>query len=145
MKLQRLFVVVLLGICGPVSLHAQYTNLFSELIPGARAMGLQGAYTAVANDYSSTFYNPAGIVNLHHVNFGFMHTQLPLNRTMDMMAVINPLSLRQAIGVSFGSFTVRDIEARQENSLTPDYTFNTYNRMVWLSYAYRITRFFYWY
>ena len=37
--------------------------LYYRSIPfGERAMGLGGAYTGIANDPSSTYYNPAGIV-----------------------------------------------------------------------------------
>jgi len=33
---------------------------------GARAMGMGGAYTAVADDYSALFYNPAGLAQLEN-------------------------------------------------------------------------------
>ncbi len=32
---------------------------------GARAMGMGGAYTAVADDISATYYNPAGLAQIH--------------------------------------------------------------------------------
>ena len=43
--------------------RADAQALYYRSIPiGERAMGLGGAYTGIANDPSSTYYNPAGIV-----------------------------------------------------------------------------------
>lgn len=36
---------------------------------GARALALGGAYTAVSNDYSATFWNPAGLTQLNKSSF----------------------------------------------------------------------------
>jgi long-subunit fatty acid transport protein len=38
---------------------------------GARALGMGGAYTGVANDYSALFWNPAGLAQLEHAEFSF--------------------------------------------------------------------------
>ncbi|MCX8094224.1 MAG: OmpA family protein [Candidatus Goldbacteria bacterium] len=35
---------------------------------GARAVGIGGAFTSVADDYSSFFWNPAGLVNINKIN-----------------------------------------------------------------------------
>lgn len=50
-------------------------NLYSNKIKdeifksiGARASGMGGAFTSVADDYSSFFWNPAGLVNLNKIN-----------------------------------------------------------------------------
>lgn len=37
---------------------------------GARALGLGGAYVAVANDYHALAWNPAGLAELHRIEFG---------------------------------------------------------------------------
>jgi long-subunit fatty acid transport protein len=56
-------------------------NAFSAGMPdtygfGMRAMSLGGAFTAVADDYSATFYNPAGLVQLEasQLSFEFLYT-----------------------------------------------------------------------
>jgi len=43
---------------------------------GARAMGMGGAYTGVASDYSALFWNPAGLTQLQYgeFSFGLSHT-----------------------------------------------------------------------
>jgi len=39
---------------------------------GARAMGMGGAYSAVANDYHALYYNPAGLTRLRDTEFGLV-------------------------------------------------------------------------
>ena len=54
--LKRLFVLVCLGLCAPLTAAAQQ----SEGI-GIRAQGMAGAFTAVADDASATWWNPSGL------------------------------------------------------------------------------------
>lgn len=37
--------------------------------PGSRALGLGGAFTGVADDYSATYWNPAGIAQIKRIEF----------------------------------------------------------------------------
>lgn len=39
--------------------------VFDDYIPSARARGMGGAYTAVADDINSIFFNPAGLTNVN--------------------------------------------------------------------------------
>ncbi len=50
---------------------------------GARALGMGGAYTGVANDYSAIFYNPAGLGQIKRMEFnlGFDFYQFNSNAT----------------------------------------------------------------
>ena len=43
---------------------------------GARALAMGGAYTAVSNDYSATFWNPAGLTQLNKSSFYISFGQL---------------------------------------------------------------------
>jgi len=47
-----------------------------SLNPGARSNGLGGAYTAVANDATGAYYNPAGIAHIGSFCGGFYYTAL---------------------------------------------------------------------
>ena len=48
---------------------------FLLIDPSARAVGLGGAYTALASDSSALFYNPAGLGRIKDHEATFMHTQ----------------------------------------------------------------------
>ncbi|MBE0479326.1 hypothetical protein IBX65_09485 [Candidatus Aerophobetes bacterium] len=49
---------------------------FTRLPISARAMGMGGAFVAVADDYSACYYNPAGLVHLQQRQLGTMYTDL---------------------------------------------------------------------
>jgi long-subunit fatty acid transport protein len=55
---------------------------------GARAMGMGGAYTAVANDATALVYNPAGLARVKRIEFsgGLTHQRLS-NKTGDLTSV----------------------------------------------------------
>ena len=63
----RLLIVTLcaLSLLAPSASHGQkYAGEFMALGGGARAMGMGGAFTGVANDVTATFWNPAGIADI---------------------------------------------------------------------------------
>jgi len=68
MRVQRLlFVVFVAVVIAPVMASAQETPAtfeFSFSNPGARSLGLGGAFSALADDATAAFANPAGLVQL---------------------------------------------------------------------------------
>ena len=41
---------------------------FSGMNSGARSLGMGGAYTALANDATAIFHNPAGLARINSIN-----------------------------------------------------------------------------
>jgi len=90
---------------------------------GARAISMGGAYTAVVNDPSSIYFNPAGL--------GFLNddpiiqstiTNLSLNRTQSNLMYGQKLSDEFGIGfgintLTSGTFTARDIQGNPVGQL----------------------------
>lgn len=64
---------------------------------GARALGMGRAYTAVANDVTAIYWNPAGLAGQDPYQLYFMHSILYLDTSMDFLAASAPTK-------SFGSF-----------------------------------------
>lgn len=123
-----------------IAQDAKAINKLSLLGVGARALALNCAYTAIANDYSATFWNPAGIGFINSINAGGMHSQMSLKRTIDFVAVTVPLSYRNYVGISWAGFKIDEIEARAGNSPQPDYLFSSIDRMLWVTYSRRLTK-----
>ena len=48
--------------------------------PGARAAGMGGAFTAVADDYSAFFWNPAGLVLDNHISGTLLYDSIYSNK-----------------------------------------------------------------
>jgi len=53
----------------------KYAGSFMENGGGARALGMGGAFTAVADDPSTTFWNPAGLATLKDRELLLMHSE----------------------------------------------------------------------
>ncbi|MFZ1948412.1 MAG: PorV/PorQ family protein [bacterium] len=71
--------VCALAVCfGLVATQAQATKLAGEFLasgPGARALGMGGAFSSVADDASAGYWNPAGLVQLDTGQVMLMYSQ----------------------------------------------------------------------
>ncbi|MFZ5518492.1 MAG: PorV/PorQ family protein [Candidatus Zhuqueibacterota bacterium] len=105
---------------------------------GARASVLNAAFVSIADDYSATHWNPAGLTASSRYNFGGMHSQMPLSRENNFVSFSMPVSQGDWLGLSWQGFTIDQIEARSSNSATPDYYFYNVEEAIWLTYARRI-------
>ncbi len=54
---------------------AKYAGEFMALGVGGRALGMGGAFVAVANDVTSGYYNPAGLANINYPQLALMHSE----------------------------------------------------------------------
>ncbi|GAB4293608.1 MAG: hypothetical protein Kow0098_14600 [Ignavibacteriaceae bacterium] len=54
---------------------AKYAGEFMAIGVGGRALGMGGAFVAVANDVTSGYYNPAGLANLNYPQLSLMHAE----------------------------------------------------------------------
>ena len=65
---------MLLLVCGSAGAHAQSRPLTMEYAftnPGARSLGLGGAFAAFADDATAAFANPAGLVQITRPEVSF--------------------------------------------------------------------------
>jgi hypothetical protein len=73
MKRSILVAAIIVGLCSPGA-HAQYPDDALRFATpgigvGARALGMGGAYTGIASDYSALFWNPAGLAQASYGEF----------------------------------------------------------------------------
>ncbi len=69
-----MFSLALMAVAGPAQ-ATKYAGAFMENGGGARALGMGGAFTAVADDPSATFWNPAGLATLADKEILLMHSE----------------------------------------------------------------------
>jgi len=67
--------LVLLCLGANTALAAKFAGAFMENGGGARALGMGGAFAAVADDPSTTFWNPAGLGRIQHRELLLMHAE----------------------------------------------------------------------
>jgi hypothetical protein len=106
----RVTVVVLLGLLlssAPAG-ATKYAGEFLKIQPGARALGMGGAFTAVADDATAPYWNPAGVVYLpyrevlpqHQEKFGKLANH-------DYLGAVWPLGGPKGRNAAFGLGLVR--------------------------------------
>jgi hypothetical protein len=80
---------------------AKYAGEFMALGVGGRALGMGGAFVAVANDVTSGYYNPAGLANLNYPQLALMHSEQFGNLVnYDYGAVAIPFEEDMSFGLS---------------------------------------------
>jgi hypothetical protein len=76
MKILERILIVLLIIQGASAQQiAKYAGEFLSIGVGGRALGLGGAYAALANDASAAYWNPAALARLNYPEFMLMHDE----------------------------------------------------------------------
>lgn len=80
---------------------SKYAGEFMALGVGGRALGMGGAFAAVANDVTSGYYNPAGLANLNYPQIALMHSEQFGNLVnYDYGAVAIPYDKDMSFGLS---------------------------------------------
>lgn len=81
----------LLVLAGQASWAAE-TASFLDIGVGARALGMGGAYTVLADDANSLYWNPAGLSKLEKREFTASHAELFESTRLDFLAYAHPTS-----------------------------------------------------
>ncbi len=99
-----LLAAVLAGAALPGAAHAdKYAGAFMENGGGARALGMGAAFTAVADDPSTTFWNPAGLAGVARRELLLMHSERFGDLVdRDFAAYVQPVGWRLFGGESSG-------------------------------------------
>ena len=108
---------------------------------GARSLGMGGAFTAIADDATSTVWNPAGLSVAEDLTFTLATERLDFDRKHNFMAAVKKLGAKSALGFSVISFGVDGIEERLTKDdisakSTFDYSMNAFS----LSYGQSLGR-----
>lgn len=112
--IRALCAVSLLALVAAQASATKYAGEFLKIPVGARAVGMGGAFAAIADDATSPFWNPAGMVYLPYKE-GFLQHAEKFGSLVnhDFGSVVWPMKNgdvnRSAIGVSISAVGVQDI------------------------------------
>lgn len=87
------------GFAGDFSKVGTAAAQFLKIGVGARAMGLGGSFTALANDVSTLYWNPAGITNINGFSLAVTHTEWFADISHDFAGIVYPLSSSDVIAL----------------------------------------------
>ncbi|MCC6477412.1 PorV/PorQ family protein [bacterium] len=83
---------------------------FLNIAVGARALGMGGAFTAMADDASALYWNPAGIAGIERFSTNLVHTDWLTDLRFDVVGVVLPLAHDDALGAQVTLLTMPDQE-----------------------------------
>ena len=113
---------------------------FLEIGIGSRAVGMGGAFVAIANDGSTLYWNPAGISRLSQGEILFETVDWLVDTRLNFLATVIPLGRFGSIGAFLTSVNIPRMKVRTMNY--PDGTgeyFNSSDLSFGLSYARNLT------
>ena len=101
---------------------------------GARAMGLGNAFTAMADDPTAVFWNPAGLEFLYQRSVTLFHTSFWEGTSYDFLGYAHPTLRLGTFGAGIGRIGTGDIINRDKSGL-PYGTFSFEEIQFYFSYA----------
>ena len=108
---------------------------------GARSIGLGGAFTAIADDATSTIWNPAGLPATETLDFTLSRVPMAFDSTKNFMAIVKGLGENSSIGFSWMNVGVDDImEVSSNNEITGN-RFNYDSNALALSFGHALESF----
>jgi hypothetical protein len=134
--MKRSLMLSILFLCTGSDVSAQVLNknvsksgttaaAFLEIPVSARAVAFGSAFSAVANDASSLYWNPAGAARLERTEVVFTHMNWIADLGFDYSAVAIPLGPFGTVGLSFTALTMKDMAVRTVDK--PDGTGELFN------------------
>lgn len=109
---------------------------FLKISVGPKAIGLGEAFTAVADDVTAIYWNPAGLSQINSHQFIFMHNLWFEDITHNFIGITIPSKNKQVLGLGMITLVIDDIEKRStEYDLIPIDTFKATDKAFIISWA----------
>jgi hypothetical protein len=104
-----LLLFVSIPLCQAHAYDHKYAAEFLNIGVGARAMAMGGAFCAVADDATSSYWNPAGLRLLKSREIGVMHSAQFANEVKYDYLVFGSPSVTESFGASIIRMGIDDI------------------------------------
>lgn len=111
---------------------------FLKIGAGARPTGLGEAYTGVADDVNSIYWNTAGLSTLKKNEFVAMRAELFQGLQYNFFAFAYPTKRIGTFAVGLNNLSISEIEQRSADTDKPDTTFSSNDSAYTLAYALRL-------
>lgn len=115
---------------------------FLNIAVGARSVGMGGAFTAMADDATALYWNPAGISGIKQFESSLVHTDWLTDLRFDVIGAVLPLQHDDAIGAQMTLLTMPDQEVTTTAQSEQDgagYYFSAGSMAMQLTYGKQFT------
>src|ERR1044071_7438798 len=85
---------------------------FLRIGAGARALGMAGAFSPVADDATAIYWNPSGLASLDHREISLTYDSYFKDSASQFLGYAHPMGERGTLGLGVTMFSVKDIEHR---------------------------------
>ena len=136
-----IFVIIISGAFSQNNV-ATTSAAFLEIGPGARSLGMGSAYVSVANDASSLYWNPAGIVNVSKPEVQSFYTPWLVETQYYYNTAVVPMGQYGNIGFSFTAITMDEMMVMTVQDPEPSeygQKFDAGNISMGIAYAKKLT------
>jgi len=133
--------VVFCALVGEVSVAANFGSASADFLNigvGGRATGMGGAYTAAADDISSSYWNPAGLSGIESAEIGFSHISWYQDVNYEHLGAARRFGERLVLGVSASYLSYGSIQGYDINDLPTGEIASTYNLAAGVSMGYEL-------
>ena len=134
-----IFVILICSILFAVDKTGTMAAKFLSTNIGSRAVGMGGAFTAVANDGSSMYWNPAGIGFNGLSGFYVNHSNWIADIAFDYFSVSFPIGKNRVLGLNITSVTMGDMEVTRYGNEDTGETFSASDHAFGITYALNLT------
>ena len=112
---------------------------FTNFAVSARAFGMGKAYTALSDDASGPYWNPAGLVNMKYSELSLLNTKLYIGTDYNFAGFSMFASSRTFFGISWAGLAVQGI---REINNSGDYMgdFSDSHNVYYLTYSHKVSK-----
>jgi len=108
---------------------------FLKIGPSARALGMGGAFGAIADDVYGLYFNPSGIAAMEKTEVSATYLKYFAEITYTYLGFVNPNTQFGAIGLGITNLGITDIERRDADTVAAIDTFGATDMAITLAWA----------
>ena len=134
-----IFTLVLIASAYGVNKTGTTSAKFLSIGVGSNAVGMGGAYTAVADDATAMYWNPAGLSFHDTKEIYFNHANWIADISFDYFGLTLPLNPRSTLGFNITSVTMDEMEVTRYGNEDTGETFKAADYAIASTYAMDLT------